>query len=410
MTKRGGGHLFKRSGSPYWWVSYYAHGKAHREVARDRRTNEKLLATDKNTKEAERFLAEQVGAVKAEKYGARAFIPPSKITVDNLLDDLVAEYKLGGRKAIPRDVNPQMESHLKRVRKHFGGWRAAAVRRAHVLDFIDHLRGQGLSNSTINRSTQLLAQAFRIAAKADPPKVSRELSIPKLDESGNIRRGKFTPQEAELVAASLPRYMADVARFGYEVGARAGEILKLKWSYLVEGGIRVPATDTKNRNPRIVAITPGLGEILDRRTADRHKDCDLIFHHDGQAIVDYRKCWQTACVINGLGHFDCRRCGTTLDAERRCPNCEVKRDRPRYVGRLFHDFRRSAAHEMWKAGSSEQDCMKTMGHQTASMFLRYADLFSEDEERTRQMEVQERRRQWRESLPKKVVVMSGKVS
>ena len=34
---------------------------------------------------------------------------------------------------------------------------------------------------------------------------------------------------------------------------------------------------------------------------------------------------------------------------------------PKYIGRIFHDFRRSAAHETWKAGSSIEDCMKVTG-------------------------------------------------
>jgi len=50
---------------------------------------------------------------------------------------------------------------------------------------------------------------------------------------------------------------------------------------------------------------------------------------------------------------------------------------------------------MWKAGSSEQDCMETTGHKTPSMFRRYADLFSKDEKLARQREVQQRRNEWR---------------
>ncbi len=30
---------------------------------------------------------------------------------------------------------------------------------------------------------------------------------------------------------------------------------------------------------------------------------ELVFHHDGQLIVDFRKAWATACVANGLGFF-----------------------------------------------------------------------------------------------------------
>ena len=68
----------------------------------------------------------------------------------------------------------------------------------------------------------------------------------------------------------------------------------------------------------------------------------------------------------------------------------------KYVGRIFHDFRRSAAYELWKAGNSPEDCMEVTGHKTVSMFKRYGDLFSEEEERERQREVQQKRREWRE--------------
>jgi hypothetical protein len=52
---------------------------------------------------------------------------------------------------------------------------------------------------------------------------------------------------------------------------------------------------------------------------------------------------------------------------------------------------------MWKAGNSFEDCMEVTGHATEAMFKRYADLFSDDEKRARQREVQQRRREWRDS-------------
>ena len=61
------------------------------------------------------------------------------------------------------------------------------------------------------------------------------------------------------------------------------------------------------------------------------------------------------------------------------------------------DFRRTAAHELWKAGNTAEDCMEVTGHATAAMFKRYADLFTEEERQARQREVQQRRREWRES-------------
>jgi len=62
----------------------------------------------------------------------------------------------------------------------------------------------------------------------------------------------------------------------------------------------------------------------------------------------------------------------------------------------MHDFRRTAAHEMWKSGSTKEECMEVTGHKTAAMFLRYADIFSEDERRAIQRKVQGRRNAWRE--------------
>jgi len=111
-------------------------------------------------------------------------------------------------------------------------------------------------------------------------------------------------------------------------------------------------------------------------------------------------------VINGLGAFYCRDCRdqegnylSKLDAQKHCPQCGKKwaKKNPKYIGRLLHDFRRSCAYETWKAGSSVEDCMKITGHKTASMFKRYTDLFSEEEERARQHEVQQRRQEWRKS-------------
>jgi hypothetical protein len=149
-----------------------------------------------------------------------------------------------------------------------------------------------------------------------------------------------------------------------------------------------------------------------RRQSARVPGCDLIFHNDGQPIRDYRKCWQTACVLNGLGSFYCRDCKdengrlfSLLDAQRKCPHCGKKCRQPKYVGKHFHDFRRTAAHEMWKAGNTVEDCMEVTGHATPVMFKHYADLFTDEKRQARQRGVQQHRREWRESQTDKLRVM-----
>jgi integrase len=344
--------------------------------------------------------------VGAHKLALQPFLGPrqERIRVSELLDDLVAKYKLGGKKRIPREPDAAMLSHLKRVRDYFGGMRAVAVGERQVEDFISMLKHRGYANATVNRTTQFLTQAWTIAAAVSPPKVVRPLKVERLDESDNVRKGRFTEREAEAVASSLPAYMSDAARFAYQAGSRSGETLKLRWDYLDSDAIRVPGKIVKNRAAHSIALTPELEEIIARRRAAQVEGCNLIFHHTGRPIKDYRKSWQTACLVNGLGQLYCRDCRdddgkyrSVLDIDRRCPKCGRKCKRPKYIGKLFHDFRRSAAYEMRKSGATTEDCMKVTGHKTASMFNRYADLFSEAELRDAQREVQRRRREWRQA-------------
>lgn len=112
------------------------------------------------------------------------------------------------------------------------------------------------------------------------------------------------------------------------------------------------------------------------------------------------------------GAYYCRDCRdaqgrytSKLNVDKKCFACGKSwRKNPKYIGRIFHDFRRSAAHEAWKAGSSVEDCMKITGHKTASMFKRYADLFSDEEKRAQQLAVQSKRREWKKAQAGNVVV------
>jgi len=66
-------------------------------------------------------------------------------------------------------------------------------------------------------------------------------------------------------------------------------------------------THSRTRS-RSIGLTPELEQIIAQRRAARVDGCELIFHHDGRPIKDYRECWHTSCLINGLGQLYCRNC------------------------------------------------------------------------------------------------------
>lgn len=401
---RGDGRLYKHPSSKFWWCEYWLRGKQYRQSTGE---------TDE--KHATKFLKRKIRETENDKEGIKRFSPPQqeRVTVNEILDDLVGHYKRGGEKGIPREVSPQMTSHLKPLREFFGEFRAMQVGSRDIEAFKSQLKVAKKANATISRSLQLLSQAYSYALKSDPQKLNRAPMIKRYSEKGNVRKGKFTPAEAEAVFNNLPPYMSDVARFAYETGHRSSEIRKLCWSHLEPDAIRVPGSITKNGEECQIVLTEEVEDILSRRKSDRRPGCDLIFHHDGAPIVDYRKCWRSACVCLGLGAYYCRDCRDAecnytfkLDASKKCSACGKSwSENPKYVGKIFHDFRRSAAHESWKSGSSVEDCMKITGHKTSSMFKRYADLFSDEEQRAQQRAVQNRRREWKKAQAANVVTM-----
>lgn len=67
-----------------------------------------------------------------------------------------------------------------------------------------------------------------------------------------------------------------------------------------------------------------------------------VFHRNGRAIHDFRGAWQKACEAAGV------------------------------LGRLVHDFWRTAARNLESAGVSRSVAMKLTGHLTESIYRRYA--------------------------------------
>jgi integrase len=68
-----------------------------------------------------------------------------------------------------------------------------------------------------------------------------------------------------------------------------------------------------------------------------------VFHRsDGSRILDFRRTWRNACIAAG------------------------------YPNKVFHDFRRTAVRNLERAGVPRSTAMAMVGHQTESIYRRYA--------------------------------------
>jgi len=168
--------------------------------------------------------------------------------IEELLDAHAATLRLRGVRS-----SAQIQSHLKPVREHFGDWFSVDLTAATVDTYIEARLEADKAPATINRETQLLGQAMRLALERG--QITAVPAIRQLPER-NTRQGFFERPEFEAVAMALPEHLRDMCRFGWLTGWRRGEILTLRWTDedLDGGAIRLRAEASKNGRGRTVML------------------------------------------------------------------------------------------------------------------------------------------------------------
>lgn len=375
---RGEGRVFRRKGSSVFWCAYYLGGKEFREST----------GTTEQQK-AERFLKGRLREVAADLIGAKPFVGPQadrikiscgvmrqdqrKLSCGCLCCALERDYRLRGK------LSPQNVSNFRRVRQDFALKRASRFTSDQVDHYIEELLAKGYAPASINRLTQVLGQAFGLAIRQK--RLGSAPYVRHLSEAGNVRQGFFGEAEFQTLVAHLPQDLQDFASCAYLTGMRRGEIASLCWDDMDGDTIRLRAENAKSGEARSIPVEGELTALIERRRTARQirkKNkpvviSNYIFHRDGKPIGDFRKAWATACVMAGLGRMVCPRCNGPVDAEFKCLACATgwSRDELKYMGRIFHDFRRTAIRDMVRAGVPETIAMSISGHKTRSMFDRY---------------------------------------
>jgi integrase len=335
MKRRGGGSIYERGGA--LWIKYYRDGQPIRESVAKTLNR---LPSDVTERDAIALLNRRVGAIAA---GEPISVRAERVRVNELLDDLITEYRVNGRRSLRRT-----EISVGHLRSHFGDWRARSVDVAYVRQYIDKRHGDQASNATINRELAALKRAFTLGCQGR--KILTRPHIAALQE-GDPRQGFFERDQFEAVWQQLPEAIRPVALFGYITGWRVSEILGLTWRQVdfAAGTVRLEPGTTKNRAGRMFPFTPELRALLEAQRAattvlatKTDRIIPLVFHRDGAAIKTFYGAWRSACRAAGV------------------------------PGRIFHDFRRTAVRNLERAGVPRSVAMQMVGHKTEAIYRRYA--------------------------------------
>jgi integrase len=327
------GMLYRRG--RVYWCKYYVNGRPVRE------------STGKTTeKAAEQFLKVREGRAAA---GMPMLPRADRIRYEEIAEDLRQHYAATGT----RDLD-EAEFRLAHLERFFGGRRVAAIGGAEITAYALKRQREGAANGTVNRELATLSRMLRVAYENQ--KLVRLPVIRRLKEAAP-REGFFEREQFEAVRRHLTEDLRVAVTIAYTFGWRTqSEVLTLERRHvdLDVGTLRLDPGSTKNDDGRLVYLTPELktalaGQLERVRILERRlgRIVPCIFPHvgkgrrAGQARLDFRKRWLTACRKAGV------------------------------PGRLRHDFRRTAVRNMVNRGVPERVAMAVTGHKTRSVFDRY---------------------------------------
>jgi len=344
--------VYKRGGT--YWFTFIFDG---RRIQKSSKQANRKAAIDIESAYRTALAKGEVGIAPAKK---------ERRTVGELLDALKTRYEQEGK------LSAQNKSLISRAKQDFDSTPAIEVTPEDVEKYIHRRKAEGAENSSVNRVTEVLRRAYKLAGIPAP-------AMERLSESGNVRQGFFSEAELAALISHLPVDLQDFTRFAAACGMRKGECSSLTWAMVQDDELRIPGNITKNHKDRILPITGELAEIIERRRAavPREKNgtfqlSDRIFSHaDGTPIKEFRKTWAQAAKKAGC------------------------------AGKLFHDLRRTAVRNMVQAGIPTQIAKRWSGHKSDSMFERYSILTTDDMRLALQQT-----EQYRESQREKVVAIA----
>jgi integrase len=332
VNERREGRIFARGKKRILWIAWWADGREHRESTKS-----------SDPRVAERKLREKLAA----KDKGEVYVPGAHRVTVGRLAEVLREY----HEAAETKSRRRVEQCLQHVVEHFGETRRAIkITYASLEGYARSRREQGAAPATVRFELAAFSQAFKVARRRGL--LATQPLFPSVSVR-NVRTVHFTDAELERLMSELPEYLSPVVKFAAATGWRLMECLNLRWTAIDfnAGTIRLEPGQTKSGRGRVFPFRPFplLAAVLEeqrqvRWAVERERGVAVthVFHRSGKPIRDIDDAWRAACR------------------------------RAELQDRRFHDLRRYAAMRLVRAGVSRSEAMGLLGHETESMFTRYA--------------------------------------
>jgi len=270
----------------------------------------------------------------------RAVTPPGKLTFADLCELIRTDYRVRGRRSLPT-----LETTLKQLTEFFGARKPSSITWSDAQAYRVKLEGQGRKPATVNKHLAALRRMLRLAVKD-----SMLAAVPPIEcpDPKNARQGFVDRDDLDSVLEHLPEAYRGPVLFAYLTGWRTrSEVLSLRWSQLDEraGMVRLEPNTTKNSQGRTFpfGVLPELKALIDAQRRTAQPGVPYVFPEAGGPISYWRlrTAWERACEASEVRH-------------------------------VLHDLRRSAVRNLERAGVARSVAMKLTGHETESVYKRYA--------------------------------------
>ncbi|MHB8069870.1 MAG: tyrosine-type recombinase/integrase [Desulfobaccales bacterium] len=155
----------------------------------------------------------------------------------------------------------------------------------------------------------------------------------------------LTEEEADCLLASCQLHLRPIVETALNTGMRKGEILAMRWDWLRDGWIHIPAEMSKTGKGRMVPVNESQAQVFaELRRQVQLKSPHVFCDDKGRAWKLVRKSFAAAVRRAGIVNF------------------------------RFHDLRHTCASWLVMAGADLVSVQKQLGHTSIETTMRYAHL------------------------------------